>query len=324
MSHTITLVSDLDHEKGFLTSIKRREIEQKFIYLGENAHEYYHSTHMNKVATTGYWDNMLTAEKATKFIANLVKEDAKKVALVSLGCGNAKVEAELLMNLGNSEKYTFIGVDSSKEMLQLAEDMFNQKNLEGLFFCADFSSEEFNNEIKTKLQKDKYDQVIFLLVGSTLGNVSQTEIVDTLYNVLNKGDVLYLDIMTRPSLDKQDDLMIFKSYSQLLNNVERIRFYANPVISLGIPEDNMKITLKAVSESSIGVLCFQYAVEILKATLIEYRGERIHLLPPEEIKFLEIRTYHTETMISYFLMHNLLLLDHELSGYHGQFAFYKE
>ncbi|MFN7160192.1 MAG: L-histidine N(alpha)-methyltransferase [Candidatus Gracilibacteria bacterium] len=323
MSTILTLTSDLELEKEFLRNVKRREIEQKFIYLGDNANKYYNSTPTSQIATTDYWKNRLTQEQMVDFIISLIPQKNNKIAFVSLGCGQATIEAMLMKKVKDHTQYKFFGIDSSKEMLDAAEEKFIQADINGSFFCADFSAAEFHFELKKRLETEKFDQVIFLLIGSTLGNVSQTEIVDTLYNLLEKDDIICLDIMTRPTLDKKDDLMIFNAYSQMLKNESRMECLSDAVYRLGIPRDDTKIVLKAELEGSIGVLCFQYSVEILSPTVISYRGERIHLLPPEQIKFLEIRTYHIPTMISYFKMHDLELFNQQVSGHHGQFAFVK-
>lgn len=317
-----TLISDLEMEKELLRCIKRREIEQKYIYLGTNAHSYYTAKFTGEFAPSEYWENWLTQEQRISFIGNLINPEAKKVAFISLGCGNAKIELALMKSLSH-KNVLFFGVDTSKEMLQIAQEAFKKEEVKGQFLCADFSSGELRTEIKNIEEREQIDQTIFLFIGNTLANVPQTEIVDTLYNFLEEKDTLYLDVLTRTSLEKTDDLKIFNAYTNMLRNTDRINMYSNSLIQVGIPRENMKPTLKTYSEDSIGVLCFTFSMEIIEPTTISYRGEKIHLLPPEEIKFLEIRTYHPETFISFYHKHGLDLIHQEISGHQGQFAFKK-
>lgn len=327
MSNIITLTSDIELEKEFLTCIKRRDIEQKFIYLGENAYQYYNARKVINNNLEGYWHKRLTHEDFMKFIKKLLKPTSKKVALVSLGCGNAKREIDFL-DAARTElqdvEFNFIGVDSSISMLYTAQEAFTAKQLNGTFLRADYSTGEFNRELKPILEDTKSDQVIYLFIGSTLGNSSQTEIVDTLYNVLESGNILYLDVMTRNSKEKKDDLEIFDYYSERLHNPDFLHCNLDPLTRLGIPKENIKVILKTDQEDYIGVLCFKFYACMKEPITVIYRNERIHFLPPEEIKFVEIRTYHTETMISFFHNHNLELIDYEKVGNHGQFAFIKK
>lgn len=312
------LISDLELEEEFLRNLKHREVEQKFIYLGENAAAYYDTPHLRKKTQSEYLKRDITIEERTQFILKRVVP-GKKTALVSLGCGNAMKDVYFLKALKEVVDCTYFGIDSSKEMLTLAKGTLNTEKLRGNLLCADFSSIELRQELTTLLKS--YDQVLFLFIDYTFNNLIQTEIVDTLFNLMSPGQLLFLDIPLRPSMKKSDDLTIFQTYTELLENKERMKFFLSPITEIGIPIENGSNILKASYEESLGVFKLRFSFRIEKATTIQYKGETIHFLPAEEIKWVNIRFYDYERFISYLANHNFTFIESEVVLNQGQFCF---
>lgn len=117
MIQIYSFISDTDLQKEFMTNLKNRKIEQKFIYLGSGSSNYYSAygdaldmknTEVNELG--------LNASKLQyyKYLTKYLKK-WEKIAFVSLGCGNWLQEKSLIRKLAiNWYDITYFGIDSQK------------------------------------------------------------------------------------------------------------------------------------------------------------------------------------------------------------------
>ena len=207
--HSLINDSQVDYE--LLDNIKARNIDGKFNYLGEWAHQYIKSvdhkeTINQRIYNTSilHTDGMVNFNKeiTTNNIASPKHEswlydfwflekyfrDHLKTSFVSLWCGDARKEKPILEALEkNEKKFDYIGVDSSLEMLHLAH-----QNLEGIqspkkYLHADLMSPEFRNEIKYLTKKSDITFLGFL--WWSFGNSNQMQLVENLYNTMRENDI---------------------------------------------------------------------------------------------------------------------------------------
>jgi len=70
-------------------------------------------------------------------------------------------------------------------MLEYAiENLKNVKNVNKTFICADFSANNFRSEMVQLTSS--CNKRIFAFFSNTFGNINHTNIIDILYNLLNK------------------------------------------------------------------------------------------------------------------------------------------
>lgn len=305
-----SLTSDLDYEHEFVKNIKRRIIEQKFLYADTNAYGHYATEHTADDFST---------EEFVSFIESYFPTDGKSV-IVSLGGGNAAKEKEVLIHMKEKgKKVKLIVVDSSKQMLEFAYK--NLKEFEGDFelIHSDITSSIFQNEIQHLTQG--FDFKVYALLGGTMGNMVQTEIVDTLYNITTKGALVWIDVLATPGKARLDQLKLFKDYVKRLGNPEELEFYFYPLKQIGVTLDYGVMQLQSVTEDSIGVQKFRYSFSFTKPMTIVHRGQKIHFLPPENVKLMDIRVYHAKTMVNFFERHGMTLLKEVYKNKNAQFLF---
>jgi hypothetical protein len=207
-------------------------------------------------------------------------------------------------------------------MLQKAVKNLKNVNVNKIFLQADMTSENFKDSI-VELTKDCQKR-IYAFFGATFGNVNQTNMADVLYNLLQKNDLLWLDVIIRPSLSKEDDIKLFKHYVSRLTNPKTISFLSllfGPLESLGIPRNLGEVGLKINQERSVGSLLFIFYFKIQNKTAFDFIQEKIHLLPNEEIELINIRAYHPKTLINFFREHEFRLLNVQQKERKGQFMF---
>ncbi len=298
MSPINSLVSDLELHKELVDCLKNRSLEQKFLYLNDGATVYYQAS----IRTS---DDFSEGQYYELFTSQFNKK--RRVALVSLGCGNAAAEHNILQRLQkDGYNFTYFGVDSSRQMLDLAVKNLSDLECERQFLCADIAEESFRDEISQLT--NNFDCRMFLFFGGTIGNVNQTNIIDSLYNILKKDDLLLVNVRVRQSLDNSEDLKVFNFYTGYLNSPQFRPFLLEPIIKLGIDPSYGDLVLEMVKEKSIGTLLMKFLFAVNKKIVIKVRDEAIHILPEEKIELLNIRVYHPSVMENFFKEHNFKLV----------------
>lgn len=322
MENNIYLTSKEDLQSEFSKNIRKRSLEQKFFYTkAEDIKNYYKYINSLKSKKTDLATTILSQEDYYNFLKKQLNK-RWNISLISLGCGNAEIEKYALSKLTNEGyKICYTGVDVSSEMIKIAKQNLKDININKKFICVDITSDLFRSEIG-KLSKN-CQLKIFSFLGSTLGNVNQTDIADTLFNILSKNDLLWLDVPIRPDLSNESDLKIFKRYMSRLSDKNVTPFYFCPLKNINVPFSSGKLGLRMTREESVGSLLFRFYFTFEKKVVIEYNNEKIHFLPTEEIQLINIRTYHPKTLIHFFKEHEFKLADSLIVGNKAQFMFKK-
>lgn len=309
----ISLLSNNDLEKELSKDVRERWLEQKLFYA-------------TKKMAKNYYDSVVLTDFSEKdyeaFLKNNISKK-EKTAIVSLGCGNASREKYALEQMKkNGYDFIYIGVDTSEHMLKMAIENLKEIKIEKKFVQIDITNDGFKDVI-AELAGD-CDKRMYMFLGGTIGNVNQTNVADVLYNILQKGDSLWVDVRIRPSLSKEDDIKLFKQYSSRLTMPEELSFYFGPLGNIGASIKSGTMGLKVSGEKSVGSLLFIFYFKIQKKIVIDFMGERTHLLPSEEVELFNIRAYHPKTLINFFKEHEFKLIDENQKGTEGQFMFAKK
>ena len=318
MDQLHTLISDLDLEIELLANLKNRSIEQKQQYIGAGANAYYESRKMQRP----FFKGGLSGEDYTNFIKSYFFQNNQPATstIISLGCGNASKEKTLLLSSTDLD-INYIGVDSSKEMLDIAKQELEAIEIKKQFICADFSSYNFRQELSS-ITKQNHPR-IFAFLGSTIGNIPLTHIVDTLYNMLLPEDVLWLDVAARPDKSSETDITIFKHYTQYLEQKEYTDFQYSLLNNLGIPLATGEFTLQMIKEDAVGALKFQFGFLFKERVKISLRNESVTFLPGEQMDVGHIRVYDVPSLEKFFWEHEFECIASEIKGNKAQLLFRK-
>ena len=303
MNRHLSHISKEDLEKEFYRNVQDRHIDQKFSYLDKDSvEEYYQTTcqHTGKKRINATENSYYTVLK--KHV-----ERKNKIALISLGCGNAGIEKHAIEKL-LKEGYNimYVGVDTSLEMLKLAEKNLSDVEIDKIFLHMDMVDVSFKNEID-KITKG-CGKKIFGFLGGTLGNVNQTNIADSMYNTLEEGDLLWIDVRIQPNPTMEENMKLFGHYTKYLDDGTEVRWFS-PLKNIGVPFNAGKMNLKMIQEQSVGALLFVFYFTFNKKIIVKIGGKKIHFLPNEEIKLQNIRVYHPETLIKFFKEHEFKFIN---------------
>ena len=318
MEKIISYVSNKELEKEFAKDVRVRNVNQKFFYLDKvSAESYYKTAYKDRK----HLKMQFAGTEYFKFLENNIDPKEKNI-LISMGCGNAEPEREILKEfLKNNFPFDYIGVDISKPMLNMSKKMLGGVKTTKKFVRADFSEDDFIHGI-AGLTKN-YDKKIAAFLGLTLGNVNQTNIADILFNVLSEGDLLWIEVLTRPDLSMESDMKIFNRYTAYLKDKDEIKFFFHPLGKIGVPFSSGKLNLKTTQEKSVGALLFTFYFTLKEKVVIDIHNETVHLLPDEEIELLSIRVYQPDTLITFFEEHGFTLINRQAKGSREQIMFKK-
>ena len=317
MDQIYNLISDgaLNDELSYC--LRNRTLEQKFLYMNTWAGTYYDIVKVDNIYHERY-PRTLFIDFATK---NVFSKD-KKIAIISLWCGNSEIEASIFEHLKEPFKIDYYGVDSSKNMLNLSiQRMKSITNVEKHFICADFSTNEFRRELTQLTVKSQ--ERIFTFFSNTFGNIEPNNIIDILYNLLKPGEKIRLDVRLRSGKTTKDDLKDFEKYHWYLHNPETLSFFYNPIEAIKIDKKNWFFGLSTKKVEHINAIKYQYNFILNKKISVMIKNETITILPWEGIKILNIYTYDPDGLINFFEGHNFKLIKKLIQDERWQFLFEK-
>ncbi len=314
------IISDSDITSEVSKCLRNRVLDQKFLYDWNAAELYYKFYEEDPLFTH---ENRHNDELDIKWfwIKNCFKQ-WEKSCLISLWCWNSHIEKDLFENL-DQERYSldYIWVDLSKDMLKLSEKQLSHLNINKKLICADFSSEKFIDEIY-RITK-KYDKRIFTFFSNTFGNINHTNIIDLLYNILESGEQIWLDVRLRKWNTAKDDMEIFNIHKLNNNKSTLEKILWSVFVKNGISLENWYFSKVLKKEDSVNALKLEFYFNITKKVVTSLKWQ-ITLLPGERIRCQQIYYHNPEQLINFFKEHNFKLIDKEIKEHRWQFLFEKE
>lgn len=316
-----SLISDSELDVELLDDLKDRILDQKHFYTAEFAADLYYKNRDAKNNT--YFKNSFDINDYLNFFKKNISIKQENTVLVSLGCGDSSFEKNILDPLKKEGfDFSYIGVDSSRYMLELSVKNLKKSEFKKSLICGDFSSHNFRSEIGYLV--NNYKNKVFGLLGGTIGNITPTNIVDTLGNMLKKGDYLWVTLVLRESLNEEHNFEIFNYYANYLTDSVVSQFKFNPLKRLKVPFENGKLVLEMQKEDFIGALKFIFSFEFTKKTSINFRDEKIIILPGEKIELLNNRAYDMNIFKKFFIEHDFKCIAEERKGRRGQILLMKK
>jgi hypothetical protein len=212
------------------------------------------------------------------------------LAFVSLGCGNAQPEKRLLRALvdaGHALRY--VGVDSSRSMLELAQVQLQGAPYPRTFVQGDFTDPHIRSALDPLLQVST--ACVYALIGGTFGNFNQTAIAEALAALLEPGEYLYLDVVPRARAELQQ---LRGRFAQLPRNYRR--FFISLLERLDLPRDAIKVVSEECPEAALDALRYVFYFEMQRDVTLDYFGAPIPLEAGDRLEVLNIRAYDADAL----------------------------
>ncbi|MGC9399659.1 MAG: L-histidine N(alpha)-methyltransferase [Anaerolineae bacterium] len=281
-------------KRDYVTRLREEHvIDQHVLYTTDGAHAfyYYRSADLKEIE----WE-----DEYRFFLQQPLWTDHETVALVSLGCGNADPEKPLLARLhADGRGIAYVGVDTSKVMLDLAQRNLNGAPYPRSYVLGDFTTAAFRDAIAPLLAP--YDARVYTMIGGTFGNFEQRRIGEALRRLIAPGDYLYLDVV--PKAQAEQELGALKSrFARLPQNYRR--FFTNLLERLNVPQEAVKIVSQEQAEpAGLDTLRTTFFIEPQQEVTLTYFGERITLAAGEHVEVLNIRAYDPTSLKAFMAEH---------------------
>jgi len=165
--------------------------------------------------------------------------------------------------------------------------------------------------------------VLIFLLSNTFGNINHTNIIDLLYNILESGEQIWLDVRLRKGNTAKDDMEIFNIHNLDNNNTTLEKILWSVFVKNGISLDNWYFSKVLKKEDSVNALKLEFYFNITKKVVTSLKWQ-ITLLPWERIRCQQIYYHDPKQLIDFFKEHNFKLIDKEIKEHRGQFLFEKE
>lgn len=302
MNKIYTLTSDWEMTDQIWRWVRNRYLEQKILYLNDWAKLYYKDKENDDI----YIKSWFSTQELIDFGVKKTFSDKWINSFISLWCWNSIIEKSIFEEIGEKYKIYYYWVDSSKNMLELSiSNLSDIKSIQKEFICADFSTDVFKREL-THMTSNS-EKRIFAFFSNTFWNINQTNIIDILYNLLNKWETIRLDVRLRSWTSSKDDIIAFNHYHKYLETKKDIFF--SPLKNLDIPFQNWKLVVSTHKEQSLNALKYEFSFLFTKKTKIKVKSDEITILPEEKIKLQQIYTYDPNWLINFFKEHWFKLIE---------------
>ncbi len=161
-----------------------------------------------------------------KYLPSIEKQLGKNFYnVVDLGCGDGEKAIIFISQLSRRVKIRYCPIDISSYMVQsAAAKMSNLELSEIIEFKWNVSDFENLVNITPLLRNDTFKHNIFLLLGNTLGNFDEDELLYGIFQSMKKGDYLIVgnslgasapEDLIKPYKDKNVDKFLIKVMEQL-------------------------------------------------------------------------------------------------------------
>ena len=318
-----TIDSEAAIRKSIVKNFKHyRTVNQTAFYLGEGSDHCYDPDVQFSRRKYNY------TEIAQTLNSVLAETKALKVAIVSLACGNCSKDKEVLEQIQKAgHTFSFIGVDSSMDMLYKADTVLREATFSAQLVCADIGAFDFKQELERII--GAYDLTIYLFFGNTfigniLGNLNQNYMMGLLNTIVRPGDYMLIDAASFETITPEIEDKILERYTGYLDNLDEVAFFLVHLKTLGVTEDCGKLTLKITKDSATQGQKVTFKFVLHNPMTLTLDKEEITLSPDECIDLFYIVIYDLHKLTSFLEKKNYTLTGQIPGDFYNQLLFQKQ
>ncbi|MCH2189101.1 L-histidine N(alpha)-methyltransferase [Candidatus Gracilibacteria bacterium] len=314
MTEKIEILSDYEHQTELIKELEEGEKISHYQLYKDGTPYYNYASRVDGTKRIGVQDYNDFGEKHIFTSGNNI--------LISLGCGNSEVESSFYSD-GRNNNMDYVGVDSSQSMLNFSEKQFeNYPNTNTKLVKIDFMDKNFHYIMNGITQS--YDKKIFAFFGATFGNIPYRTIMNTLYNMLEKGEQVWISIGLRQGTTLHDDNAYCEKYHQSLSDKFGIGgLVFNVLEKHGISLQDGKLGIKFEENDEINSVSFKFIFQFKRKIKIIINNTHIQFQPNQEIELYTIQRYTPEGLIELFESYGFKFIEKQTKELSGQFLFEK-
>ncbi len=287
-------LSQSEMEKDFLNQLRNRTIPSHLSYWGKKeAQEWINVCKSEDYEVYEKGVELLKKNVIPKL--DILKDAAKKgLNFLSLGIGNGVKDQLILEALLKLFKIRYFPVDISLDMINAGIKNMSV-DVETVGFISDF---RFLRDISERIRQNYYPCHLISILGNTIGNFGQIEILNNLRKGMSKKDFLLIEITMRKEtgskMHSEDLTHILESY----NNEYYKSFVFAPLEKAGFRRTDGIIEVEYGPNQFYPKL---YSIEIWfrlkKDKVAHYAGEDIVFKKDERILLYVSHKYTRENIL---------------------------
>lgn len=281
MGEIVVLAEAPELEFDYLADFQQhKKVRQNLFYTTEGAETFY--TYRGAELA-----EMCSDDECAFFARQPFWTEERRIAFVSLGCGNAGPEQPLL-HTAHAAGYSvaYFGVDSSQMMLNLAQQNLADEPFSKTFVLADILRPDFVDKWRPLLAD--YGAQVYAMLGGTFGNFEQRVIAEALARIVPAGDYLYLDVV--PQFETPDKNKALRNrLVRLPQNLSG--FFASLLEKLCIDQAAGELVGEEIYEEDVDALRYVASFRVREPLEFPCFGGVVRCLPGESIELMNVRAY---------------------------------
>jgi hypothetical protein len=202
-------------------------------------------------------------------------------ALIALGCGNLLRECRIISNCSSLRKKIalIVGADLSPAMLAMAQSNMEQHGISGRLLLDDFRSYGFRSTLNAITSQ----QLIVSLLGGTLSNQNAFTTLGVLREVLQHGDLLWIDFPLRQA---EPNASLLEYMARKAQDCAFAACLLEPLRYAGAEQG--EIMVDAVDDD-FGVTTFRYIYRFSESCTVRLAQETEEMPAGTEIEIFALR-----------------------------------
>ncbi len=282
-------------DRKFLEALRSRTLPSEFLYWGkEETQQWLKVCHSKQFDV--YKKGLTLIQKSFRKITQILekRKDVTQLNLISLGVGNGAKDNYIIQELSKLCKLKYFPVDISLDMLHYGLASMDNKKIETSGFISNF---KMFAEISQCVRQDQNAPHFISLLGNTLGNFGQVEILNGLRQGMEADDYLLLEVTMRKEsgskLHGEDVTPIVQAY----NNEDYRNFIFSPLLKAGFSRSDGVIEVEYGPHQFYPKL---YSIEIwfhlTKDKVARYKNEEIVFKKDERILLVTSHKYTSDNI----------------------------
>jgi uncharacterized SAM-dependent methyltransferase len=278
--------------------ISERRVPQNLFYFLNGAGVFY-SYRSAEVAEIAWQEELAFFERQGFWRAE------QQIAFISLGCGNSAPEKMLLRHMHKEgHAVTYVGVDSSESMLEMAMENLEGEPFDKTFVHADFSRDDFAPRLWELVGESRLR--VYAMIGGTFGNLDQGMVAAMLTKLIAVGDYLYLDVV--PLYESEEaNRRLRRRLSDVPENLSA--FFDRLLGMLGLSLEQGRIVTIESGDRALNTSLFTYYFEPTVEVRVSCLSLETDLSPGERVELMSIRAYDVASLSAFLGARGFRLVD---------------
>jgi hypothetical protein len=292
-------VNNRQLEEEFLHCLYSRKIHSKFFSWGKKETERWFTVCQQKSFLYYHRELALWERSVENLLKRIHQTPGNHFNFITMGMGDGKGDAILLHALKQYEVYSYIPVDISEDKIiyGLGESISEQIG-EIEAYVRDYMEFSDFSSFSHRIRKDHYKHHCILLLGNTVGMLSNLETLHQVKNGMTMGDYLVISVMIQKKGDAKTSMHEVERIIEMYSDPTFKQYLLTPLEKVGITLSDGDIEI-VYSPNRYYPLLYNFEVFFIfhHNKTVTYLGQEISFLKEGKIRLMQVYMYPEETIM---------------------------